>query len=100
MRIAAAALVFLVAAPAAAAEDPPEIFQKARQVIASGFRQAFIDECLEGERFIPQKTAFCECCADEVMRRMTLEELRDASYAQEFIEKNVVPGCREKVFGS
>lgn len=59
------------------------------------FRTNFIQSCRGGYSSDTIEKV-CECCADQAIAQLTVKQLQDKAFVNEYIGKNIVSSCVDK----
>lgn len=64
-------------------------FEKSFKV---SFKKGFVFRCVGLERS-HEKAELCGCIADEALKQLTVNDLKDHEYAESYIKNYIVPEC-------
>lgn len=56
------------------------------------FKTSFVKNCTASNKSVDQQK-ICECCADKVTEQLTVKQLFNMGYTEQYITENVIPEC-------
>ena len=86
------AILISVPAFAGAADDFKQGYDESfERSFRASFRKGLVDSC---SQYNP--VSFCECCADGALSQLTVAQMQDRAFTQDYVKTKIIPACQEK----
>ncbi|HMO17950.1 MAG TPA: hypothetical protein PKA63_09755 [Oligoflexia bacterium] len=61
------------------------------------FENSFVESCRKANPSSEYTKQICECSAKGTIQQLSIEQLKDESFAREHVVNKIVPACKEEV---